>query len=219
MTKDSYVTILGWMSSLDLKPNELLIYAIIYGFSQDKESYFYGSIDYLTKWTHTTPECVSYLLKELVEKGLLEKISREGKTSLYRAINPFETEVVEVKEVKPKEPKEDSVYKTSIENIINYLNAKLGTRYRQSSATNKLIISKLKAGFSESDFYTVIDKKYNDWFNDSEFSKYLRPSTLFGNKFENYLNQPTFTYKYNNNYSNNSSVSNQIPNVNTSIIY
>ena len=42
--------------------------------------------------------------------------------------------------------------------------------------------------FTVSDFETVIKKKYNEW-KGTEFEKFLRPSTLFGTKFEEYLNQ------------------------------
>ena len=47
----------------------------------------------------------------------------------------------------------------------------------------------MNEGFKEEDFYTVIDKKSAEWLSDSKMSKYLRPETLFGTKFEAYLNQ------------------------------
>lgn len=218
MKNNSYVTILGWMNDLDLKSNELLIYAIIYGFSQDGNSYFKGSLNYLSEWTHTSNECVCYLLKGLVEKGLLTKIEREGKTNWYQAVNPNRDNVI----VKPvsveKEKDSKSEYSEVVSNIINYLNKKLDTRYRQTSTTQNLIVSKLKTGYTYDDFVTVIDNKYNDWFNDEQFSKYLRPSTLFGNKFENYLNQKKKQNYFINNISYNN-VSNSVPSVNTSIVY
>ena len=46
-----------------------------------------------------------------------------------------------------------------------------------------------RTGFSGSDFYTVIDNKVVEWLKDPKWSKYLRPKTLFGSKFESYLNQ------------------------------
>lgn len=80
-------------------------------------------------------------------------------------------------------------YKHEIEEIIDYLNKKTGCRYRYNTeSTNKLIRSKLNNGFSVQDFKIVIDNKVIDWKN-TEFEKYLRPYTLFGNKFEQYLNQ------------------------------
>jgi hypothetical protein len=46
-----------------------------------------------------------------------------------------------------------------------------------------------KKGFSLSDFQTVIDKKVSEW-KGTDMEQYLRPSTLFGTKFESYLNAP-----------------------------
>lgn len=73
--------------------------------------------------------------------------------------------------------------------IITYLNQKIGTHYKATSRkTQDLIKARMNEGFEESDFYTVIDNKYNDWFK-TEMAKFLRPETLFGTKFESYLNQ------------------------------
>lgn len=73
--------------------------------------------------------------------------------------------------------------------ITAYLNEKCGTRYRASTpATVKHINARLSDGYSEQDFYTVIDKKCDDWLG-TTYEQYLRPNTLFGTKFESYLNQ------------------------------
>ncbi|MGE1061223.1 conserved phage C-terminal domain-containing protein [Megasphaera paucivorans] len=77
-----------------------------------------------------------------------------------------------------------------ITEIIDYLNDKVGTRYKPNTPlTVKLIRSRMKEGFAVSDFKFVIDKKVADWAGDCKMSKYLRPETLFSNKFEGYLNQ------------------------------
>lgn len=87
----------------------------------------------------------------------------------------------------------DSISESNIEtikNIVNYLNTVCNTNYRYSSeATKKKIRARLNEGFVEDDFYSVIDVKYAEWGKDSSMSKYLRPETLFGTKFESYLNQ------------------------------
>jgi len=73
--------------------------------------------------------------------------------------------------------------------IIDYLNAVVGTKYKASSkATQAKIKARLKEGFTVDDFKTVINKKYAEW-RGTEWSQYLRPETLFGTKFESYLNQ------------------------------
>lgn len=72
--------------------------------------------------------------------------------------------------------------------ILSYLNEKAGTNYRPTSkATQGHINARLAEGFSVENFYTVIDKKSAEW-KGTEWEKYLRPETLFGSKFENYLN-------------------------------
>ena len=73
--------------------------------------------------------------------------------------------------------------------IVDYLNKKAGTRYKASTAnTRKHIKARLDEGFTLEDFKTVIDKKCSEWLNNSKMEQYLRPETLFGSKFEGYLN-------------------------------
>ena len=72
--------------------------------------------------------------------------------------------------------------------IIAYLNDKAGTNYRASSKkTQTCIHARIAEGFTIDDFKTVIDKKCFEWMG-TEFEKFLRPETLFGTKFEGYLN-------------------------------
>lgn len=74
MDRDNYIVIQGWMvTELGLKGNELLIYALIYGFSQTEGQVFNGSLQYLADWTNSTKQGVLKNLKSLVEKGLIEK--------------------------------------------------------------------------------------------------------------------------------------------------
>ena len=74
--------------------------------------------------------------------------------------------------------------------IVDYLNSVLDTNYRSSSAkTKSLIKARWNEGFRLDNFKTVIDKKAAEWMGDKKCEKWLRPYTLFSNKFENYLNQ------------------------------
>lgn len=78
--------------------------------------------------------------------------------------------------------------------IIDYLNQKTGTGFRTSSKKTKdLIIARWNEGFRLDDFKRVIDIKAAEWVNDATMAKYLRPETLFSNKFEGYLNQKPFS--------------------------
>jgi len=91
------------------------------------------------------------------------------------------------KDKKDKEVKED-IY-IPYQSIIDYLNLKANTKYKHTSQkTQTLIHARWMEKFTEQDFYTVIDKKVADWLNDPKMNQYLRPETLFGTKFEGYLN-------------------------------
>ena len=92
---------------------------------------------------------------------------------------------------KPKSNhKKDTGDKEIYKRIIEHLNMMCGTRYRcESEDSTKFIQERLDEGFSEEDFYDVIDKKANEWLG-TQWEQYLRPYTLFRkDKFENYLNQ------------------------------
>lgn len=78
----------------------------------------------------------------------------------------------------------------SIVDVVTYLNNKCGTSFKASTkATQQHINARLGEGFTLEDFYRVIDTKAAEWLRDETMSKYLRPDTLFGSKFEGYLNQ------------------------------
>ncbi|AMW99333.1 conserved phage C-terminal domain-containing protein [Rummeliibacillus stabekisii] len=74
--------------------------------------------------------------------------------------------------------------------IINYLNTMAGTNYRHTTKkTQQLIKARYAEGFTTEDFKKVIDVKTKGWLNDPRWAQYLRPETLFGTKFESYLNE------------------------------
>ena len=74
ISDENYINIQAFMvKSLKLKGNELIIYAIIYGFSQDGESWFSGSRQYLAEWCNISKQSVQSALNSLVNKGYLAK--------------------------------------------------------------------------------------------------------------------------------------------------
>ncbi|MBR2132040.1 MAG: conserved phage C-terminal domain-containing protein [Oscillospiraceae bacterium] len=87
----------------------------------------------------------------------------------------------------PPKPDEDS---DTVAAIVAYLNEKAGTNYRTNGArkTKSLIRARLREGFTEDDFRTVIDHKCGEWLGDPKMRGFLRPETLFDTKFESYLN-------------------------------
>ena len=81
-----------------------------------------------------------------------------------------------------KERKED------IESVYRYLNLTLDTNYKSTSASAKHVNARFDEGYTLDDFFDVIDNKYEEW-KGTDMEKYLRPDTLFGTKFDIYLNQ------------------------------
>lgn len=77
-----------------------------------------------------------------------------------------------------------------IKDIVEYLNNKIGAHYKPNGKKMKeLIRARMNEGYTVEDFKTVIDKKFKSWGNDPKMSLYLRPSTLFGTRFGEYLNE------------------------------
>lgn len=92
MKKGCYLTIQDWMvTELHLKGNELLAYALIYGYSQDEQGCFYGSYQYVTDWLSVDKTTAVRILKKLESKGLIRKWQdKSGNVTVnrYAAIRP-----------------------------------------------------------------------------------------------------------------------------------
>ena len=84
MKEGTYITIQWWMvNELKLKGNELLVFAIIYGFCQDGESVYNGSAACLAEWTNSSRRGVMKTLKSLLEKKYITKIEETVKGVKY----------------------------------------------------------------------------------------------------------------------------------------
>lgn len=98
------------------------------------------------------------------------------------------TYIVEKDERQTENETENEQTNNTCTEVIEYLNLKAQTRYRSSTPkTKQLIRARLSEGFILADFKIVIDNKVSDW-KGTEWEKFLRPETLFGTKFEGYLN-------------------------------
>jgi len=74
--------------------------------------------------------------------------------------------------------------------IVSYLNKKTGKDFKPKAIkTRKLIRARTNEGYTTEDFKQVIDMKVSQWLKDPTMNGYLRPETLFGTKFESYLNE------------------------------
>ncbi|MBD3197988.1 MAG: hypothetical protein GF317_23260 [Candidatus Lokiarchaeota archaeon] len=91
---------------------------------------------------------------------------------------------------KPKQNLPEDENENENENIIEYLNQKTNKNFKPSTQKTKdLIKARLNEKFTIEDFKKVIDNKCSQWLNDEKFNRFLRPETLFSNKFEGYLNE------------------------------
>lgn len=74
MQSKNFIVIHGWMiNELNLKGNDLLVYALIYGFSQTDNQYYTGSLDYLAEWCNSTKQGIIKNLENLLSKDLIVK--------------------------------------------------------------------------------------------------------------------------------------------------
>ena len=203
VNRENYVVIQGWMlTDLQLKGNELVVYACIYGFSQCESQVFSGSLQYLADWTNSTKQGVAKSLKSLVQKGYLvktDKVISGVKFCEYRAteFNGVCNKVAQgmqqsltggMQQSLPNNIAIDNLT-NNIKDIVEYLNARTGQHFRSGTkATQQHIYARLAEGFKPDDFKRVVDNMCAVW-KGTEWEQYLRPSTLFGSKFENYLNR------------------------------
>lgn len=123
-------------------------------------------------------DSIQKLQNEALENEAIEKLQNED-------FRPFNFRALENDTTINNNTNNNNIYI-----IVEYLNEKAGTHYKASTAkTKSLINARLKEGFTVDDFKTVIDKKVKEWLKDVKMAKYIRPETLFGTKFEGYLNE------------------------------
>lgn len=206
MKDGQYVVIQAFMvDDLQLKGNELIVYAVIFGFTQDGEHWFYGTKGYLSEWCGATKGTVGNCLKSLMDKGLIERREKneQGQVKIeyrvtknvtppYKNCDTPRTNFVPINKKEDISSREEiDIVEIPFSEIIDYLNEKAGTRYRASTPkTQAHIRARWNEGYRLDDFKRVIDVKCDEWLNDTKMRKYLCPDTLFGTKFEKYLNQP-----------------------------
>ena len=142
----NFVNIFGWMLDLGLSSNELIVYALIFGFSQDDESEFQGSITYIQEWIGANSKHTAInAIKKLEEKGLVKKeqYSVNGVTfNKFKHIIPEGIEVVQLMHKGSAENAQEVVQKMhyggSAENAPN-INNSINSRYTPINTKDKNI--------------------------------------------------------------------------------
>lgn len=168
----------------------------------------YASNEYIAGFCQCSESKVAHAVTRLVELGYVSRKSFDGRQRILQSRlakfarqnskvckadvqNLQESNIdsnIDISSSIKKEYKESPQESDFTVAVVDYLNEKAGTHYRAGVAkTQALIKARAKEGFTEADFRTVIDKKCADWVG-TEYEQYLRPQTLFGTKFESYLN-------------------------------
>ncbi len=255
MIKDTnYYVVFRWMTSkLGLTGNELLTYAVVYGFTQDGDTQYLGSQKYLTEAIGCSKNTAIASLEKLTEKELiiktvetvngvnfnryrvnLDRIPEFGMgyqnlnkgyqklvggipESGMGGIPEIGTSNTNISNTNKNNNKEYICNNNSLNSgvgipnqdrgpipykeIIGYLNEKTGRDFRSSANYNQSCIkARWNEGYTLEQFKKVIDTKVAMW-KGTKMEDYLRPQTLFGTKFESYLNQ-TARPTANSNYYN-----------------
>jgi uncharacterized phage protein (TIGR02220 family) len=175
--------------AFDLRTTEDTVHNVIekYGLFNSNDTHFYsnGVLNRLNLRAEKSEKA----RKSVEARWNKSKANNDENTDEIRTYNDSNT--IKENKIKEKENIEKNIEKKKIyDDIISHLNEKAGTNYRSSSkATQGHINARLAENRTVEDFYTVIDKKCAEWIG-TDMEKYLRPETLFGNKFENYLNAP-----------------------------
>lgn len=191
-----------WITQ-DLSIQEKIILVEIDSLEDEVRGCF-ASNKYFANFFQLSASRVSHIINDLEAKGYIElSYIKDGKEIKERQIKIKRPPYPEVLQIcnrgiantqegyceNSEENNKDINNIKIINNIVDYLNTKANTHYK--STTNKtktLINSRLREGFTEEDFKTVIDKKCEEWLQ-TDYEKFIRPDTLFGTKFESYLNQ------------------------------
>lgn len=132
--------------------------------------------------------------RERVRKHREQKQLHEGNSNVTLPVTQSnatekELELEEELELEKRNTLSSNSTAYPYQSVIEYLNNKTGKHYKPTTnKTQTVIKARCNEGFTEDDFKKVIDNKVAEW-KGTDMEKFLRPETLFGNKFEGYLNQ------------------------------
>ena len=211
---ESYTTIYGWMvTELGLFGNDLLIYAAIFSFSSAGRE-FTGGIRYLREWTGCAKNTVLKSLQNLQDADLIERVevtSKHGRSVHWRCkkwtmggsnFDPgwfksctmggsnFDLPTINDNHNTNIYNNIYNAHAREIEKVIFHLNSVTGSAWSADEfmpATR--ILELMQDGYTADDLKAVIDLKAAEWKGDPKMHRYLRPSTLFGDKFQRYLDE------------------------------
>lgn len=187
-----------------LAPNSKLLYGEITALCNEK-GFCWASNDYFAQLYEVKKETISRWIADLIKYGYIKReiIYKEGTNQIinrYLQINQYPIDKKINTPIDEKVKDNNTVFNNTFNNnngkadipykkIIDHLNEQTGKKYKVTEKWRSLIKARFNEGQTYEDFIKVIDVKTKQWINDSAMSKYLRPATLFGNKFDDYLNE------------------------------
>jgi uncharacterized phage protein (TIGR02220 family) len=211
--KKSYYAIIPANVRYDknLTANAKLLYGEITALCNEK-GYCWASNSYFAKLYEVSKQSISVWINSLQKNGYIDiEMIRKGKEITKRKVSINTVGVSINLDVGINKSligcqdnlKENNTSNTTVNNkdnipyleIIDYLNSKSGSHYRNTDSTRRLIHARINEGFTKEDFFKVIDNKVSSW-TGSEFEKFIRPQTLFSPKFESYLNEKPVEKKH-----------------------
>ncbi len=155
----------------------------------------YASNAHIASFCQCSERKVSDSISQLLKYGYVRVQNFDGRQRELRScLAFFSRQTIKNCEADTKKVRQSNTYNntstnTDIKDIVEYLNSRVGSAFKSTTkATQKVIKARLAEGFTVDDFMTVIDKKCAEWMGDPKMEQYLRPETLFGTKFEGYLN-------------------------------
>ena len=201
---EPYTVIHGWMvDELGLAGNDLLIYAVIYGYTAAGGE-FTGGAQHLRKMTGASRETVKRSLRELTDRDLIDRRKvtvKDGSATYYttksdpRGLGHFDPRGLGQNEHptnnQNKSLKYNNIYNAhahAIETVVRRLNEVSGSQFDPAEYFPACkLLDLLTGGYTEEDLLSVIELKRSEWQHDPKMHRYLRPSTLFGKKFVQYI--------------------------------
>ena len=202
---------LEWEWYKDSKVKDLFIHCLLKANHRDKKwqgilikkGSFLTSISKLSQELSFSPMQIRTAIKKLkstneitIETTSQYTIIQVVKHEQYQSNNKPANKPItngEQTDNKPITTTKNDKNKENVKKIVAYLNSKTKKTFKDSSQkTKECIIARFNEGFVLEDFKKVIDTKCSHWLDDNKMNEYLRPETLFSNKFESYLNaEPT----------------------------
>lgn len=195
----------GIMYCKEINDSEFRTYCVIRSLVNHRKEVAWPSVETIAGLSGHSDRTARRNIARLETLDLINRIPRSGSSNYYQVKKLQNSKVLrneqDIQEwmeshppkqpepKKPADPKPEKADPIPYKQIMDHLNNQAGTKFNHTgSANQKLIKARWNEGNRVEDFIHVIDVKVAQW-KESDMSQYLRPVTLFGNKFDQYKNE------------------------------